>query len=236
MAYPRGVLDESKPTCKRCGKAGYTCAGYERKLELRFHSFSNEAEQQTTTGLSRTTKEPPSSSQQRIPTSLILSSNDDSQDFVPPDMSLVAFREDIQFAYLFDNFVWSSYGTPWLQLSAEGKIDALSLEACRAFSLSIFGKHHHQPDIEVSGAIHYDKAVRALSSRLSSVGAPGSEELIIPIMILLMQSVCQEPALSRIVCLANVQAVNHARPSSRGLPSPRPTQTDTDLRASEILH
>jgi hypothetical protein len=194
MAYHRGVLDESKPTCKRCDKAGYTCAGYERKLELRFHSFSNEAEQQTTAGVSRTTKEPPSS-HQRIPKSLILSSNDDPEDFIPTDMSLVAFREDIQFAYLFDNFVWSSYGTPWLQLSAEGKIDSLSLEACRAFSLSIFGKHHHQPDIEVSGAIHYDKAVRALSSRLSSVGAPGSEDLIIPIMILLMQSVCQELTL-----------------------------------------
>lgn len=111
-------------------------------------------------------------------------------------MSLVAFKEDIQFAYLFDNFVWSSYGTPWLQMSAEGKVDALSLEACRAFSLSIFGKHHHQPDIELSGAVHYDKAVRALSSRVSGVGAPGSEELIIPIMILLMHSV-NPPTLMR---------------------------------------
>ena len=117
---------------------------------------------------------------------LVLRSNDEP---VPQDMSLVAFKEDIQFAYLFDNFVWNSYGTPWLQMSAEGRIDFLALEACRAFSLSIFGKHHHQSDIEVSGAIHYDKAVRALSSRLSNVGAPGSEDLIIPIMILLMHSV-----------------------------------------------
>jgi hypothetical protein len=192
MAYCRGVPDESRPTCKRCEKAGYTCAGYERKLELRFHSFSNEAET-AASGSAKTTKEPPSSNP-RVPTSLILGSNDNLHGFVPSDMSLVAFREDIQFAYLFDNFVWSSYGTPWLQMSAEGKIDALSLEACRAFSLSIFGKHHHQPDIEVSGAIHYDKAVRALSSRLSSVGAPGSEDLIIPIMILLMHSV-SGPAL-----------------------------------------
>lgn len=187
IAYRRGATDESKPTCKRCDKAGYTCAGYERKLELRFHSFSNDAEQ-VSSGSAKTTKEP-LPSHPRIPPSLILSSNDDLRTFVPCDMSLVAFKDDIQFAYLFDNFVWSSYGTPWLQMSAEGKIDALSLEACRAFSLSIFGKHHHQPEIEVSGAIHYDKAVRALSSRLSSVGAPGSEDLIIPIMILLMHSV-----------------------------------------------
>ncbi|KEF60528.1 uncharacterized protein A1O9_02089 [Exophiala aquamarina CBS 119918] len=187
MAHGRCLLDESRPTCKRCEKAGYSCAGYERKLELRFHSFSNEAET-TPSGSAKTTKEPRLSSNPRVPTSVVLGSNDNPRGFVPSDMSLVAFKNDIQFAYLFDNFVWSSYGTPWLQMSAEGRVDSLSLEACRAFSLSIFGKHHHQPDIELSGAIHYDKAVRALSSRLSSVGAPGSEELIIPIMILLMHS------------------------------------------------
>jgi hypothetical protein len=101
----------------------------------------------------------------------------------------VAFRDDVQFSYLFDNFVWSSYGSPWLQMAAAGRLDALSLEACRAFSLSIFGKHHHQRDIEVSGAMHYDHTVRALSSRLSYVGSSGSEGLIVPITILLMHSV-----------------------------------------------
>ena len=30
-------LDESKPTCKRCVKAGYLCRGYERKLEVRYY-------------------------------------------------------------------------------------------------------------------------------------------------------------------------------------------------------
>jgi hypothetical protein len=101
----------------------------------------------------------------------------------------VAFRDDVQFSYLFDNFVWSSYGSPWLQMAAAGRLDALSLEACRAFSPSIFGKHHHQRDIEVSGAMHYDHTVRALSSRLSLVGSPGSEGLIVPITVLLMHSV-----------------------------------------------
>lgn len=108
---------------------------------------------------------------------------------LPTELSFTAFRENIQFSYLFDNFVWSSFGSPWLHLAAEGKLDALSLEACRAFSLSLFGRHHHQADIEVSGAVHYDKTVRALSSRLSNVGAPGSEALIVPIMILLMHAV-----------------------------------------------
>ncbi|RVX69796.1 hypothetical protein B0A52_06441 [Exophiala mesophila] len=117
-----------------------------------------------------------------------LRSSDQTPSSVPQELNLSAFRDNIQFSYLFSNFVWSTYGSPWLQMSAEGKVDALALEACRAFSLTIFGKHHHQPEIEVNGAVHYDKAVRALSFRLSNVGAPGSEDMIVPIMILLMHS------------------------------------------------
>lgn len=183
----RGVIDESRPTCKRCEKAGFTCGGYERKLEMRFHSFSNKTDSAT---LAKTTKRPLSFAS-GISEFHVLKSNDIAHQGVPQELNLSAFREDIQFTYLFDNFVWSSYGSPWLQMSAGGKVDVLALEACRAFSLTIFGRHHHQSDIEVSGAVHYDKAVRALSSRLSNVGAPGSEDMIVPIMILLMHSVRQ---------------------------------------------
>jgi hypothetical protein len=153
---------------------------------MRFHTFTDQME----AGPAKTSKEPPLSSG-HVPEGLVLRSNDAQQSSMPlsPELSFVAFRENIQFSYLFDNFVWSSYGSPWLQMSAEGKLDALSLEACRAFSLSIFGRHHRQAEIEVSGAVHYDKTVRALSSRLSNVGAPGSESLIVPIMILLMHAV-----------------------------------------------
>ncbi|EXJ53397.1 uncharacterized protein A1O5_13386 [Cladophialophora psammophila CBS 110553] len=188
MADTRGVLDEARPTCKRCEKAGYACAGYERKLEMRFHTFADQADPAISAS-TKTSKDPPLTTG-GVPENLVLKSNDSlgSSSSMPRELSFVAFRDNIQFSYLFDNFVWSSYGSPWLQMSAEGKLDALSLEACRAFSLSIFGRHHRQAEIEVSGAIHYDKTVRALSSRLSNVGAPGSENLIVPIMILLMHS------------------------------------------------
>lgn len=154
---------------------------------MRFHTFEEFAHPSS----SKTTKNPPLST---VPNDLVLRSNQAPAPLAQ-ELSLVAFRDDIQFSYLFDNFVWSSYGSPWLQMAAAGRLDSLSLEACRAFSLSIFGKHHHQPDIEVSGAMHYDKTVRALSSRLSRVGSPGSEGLAIPITILLMHSVRFCPVL-----------------------------------------
>lgn len=181
-------LDESRPTCKRCQKAGYDCGGYQRQLELRFHTFADPAGGGVPTPAT-TSKLPPTFSNSCISKNLVPRSSQDDQSSVPPELSLVAFREDVQFSFLFDNFVWSSYGSPWLQLAAAGKLDALSLEACRVFSLGTFGRHHHQREIEVSGAIHYDKTVRALSSRLSNVGSAGSEALIVPITILLMHSV-----------------------------------------------
>ncbi len=194
MADICGASDETRPTCKRCERAGYACAGFERKLEMRFHTF----EAQPGSGPAIISKELPSS-RDDVPEAFVLRSNafQSGSTFLPPELSLIAFREDVQFSYLFDNFVWSSYGSPWLQMSAEGKLDALSLEACRAFSLSIFGRHHHQVEIEVSGAVHYDKTVRVLSSRLSDVGAPGSENLIVPIMILLMHAVSSLQLWSR---------------------------------------
>ncbi|KAK5231757.1 hypothetical protein LTR47_007160 [Exophiala xenobiotica] len=182
--------DESRPTCKRCEKAGYVCLGYDRKLEIRFHTFEGSESAGNPAVSAKTTKHTPLSTTTVQQQNLVFRSNQGrpTPAAVPQELSLVAFRDDVQFSYLFDNFVWSSYGSPWLQMAAAGRLDALSLEACRAFSLSIFGKHHHQRDIEVSGAMHYEHTVRALSSRLSHVGSPGSEGLIVPITILLMHS------------------------------------------------
>ncbi|KAK5554430.1 hypothetical protein LTR46_007628 [Exophiala xenobiotica] len=187
---PSPFTDESRPTCKRCEKAGYVCLGYDRKLEIRFHTFEGSESAGNPAVSAKTTKHTPLSTTTVQQQNLVLRSNQGrpTPAAVPQELSLVAFRDDVQFSYLFDNFVWSSYGSPWLQMAAAGRLDALSLEACRAFSLSIFGKHHHQRDIEVSGAMHYEHTVRALSSRLSHVGSPGSEGLMVPITILLMHS------------------------------------------------
>ncbi len=122
------------------------------------------------------------------PTELVLRLNHDSRVHLPSELSLVAFKDDMQFAYLFENFVWSSYGTPWLQYSARGQMGDLPLAACQAFSQCVFGRHHHRSDIETEGQIHYGATVRDLSLELSQLGHQGSE-LIVPIMILLMHAV-----------------------------------------------
>lgn len=122
-------------------------------------------------------------------TEFVVSPSQEKSVAVPEELSLIAFKDDMQFAYLFDNFVWSSYGSPWLQMSAMGRVDSLSLAACQAFAHTVYGKHHHMRDVEVEGSIRYGQTVRMLSQALTRVGEPGTEALLVPITILLMHAV-----------------------------------------------
>ena len=49
----------------------------------------------------------------------------------PPELSLVAFREDMCSAFLVPNFVWRTYRTPWIEMAAKGHLGQLSLDASR---------------------------------------------------------------------------------------------------------
>lgn len=137
------------------------------------------------------TDQPPNanSKQRPITAELVVRLNEDRRLQVPEELSLIAFRNDMQFAYLFENFVWSSYGTPWLQLAALGKIDRLSHSACQAFAQTVYGKHHSLEDVELMGSLHYGETVRNLSSALSHAGEAKTEDLIVPIMVLLLHAV-----------------------------------------------
>lgn len=109
---------------------------------------------------------------------------------IPSSLSLVAFKDNLEFSYLFDNFVWRTYAWPWLELSARGKLGLLSLDASRCVAQTVFGKSHHQKDIELQGQVLYGQAIRGLSQELCNAGKPGCEELIVPILLLLIHAVC----------------------------------------------
>lgn len=108
---------------------------------------------------------------------------------VPPSLSLIAFKDVVEFSYLFDNFVWRTFGSPWFELCAKGRMGKLAHEACQAFAQSVFGRHHHQKEIEIQGQVLYSQAVKSLSQRLDSLTGPGAQELIVPILLLLMHAV-----------------------------------------------
>ena len=183
--------DEGKPTCARCSKAGYTCAGYEKKLQFR-HTYAEEVKDGA----------PKDKDKQPSPETIILLNLAHSRERSvqeqqhqalgrPPaqELSLVAFQPNIEFSFLFDHFVWRTYGTPWLDLAAAGKLGDLSASASRSLAQSTFGQSYHQPAIELSGAIHYSKTLKSLIPRLEDPKKPGIEMLIVPIMIMLNRAV-----------------------------------------------
>ncbi|KAF5688792.1 transcriptional regulatory moc3 [Fusarium circinatum] len=115
----------------------------------------------------------------------------------PPEMSLIAFQGDFCFAFLFSNFVWRSYGAPWLDQAAAGKLGSLSLDATKALSRANFGRSNHKSDIELKGIVQYGKCLSTLAGALGSNTTQRRQELLIPILVLLMHSVSAEAQASR---------------------------------------
>ncbi|WKT50562.1 hypothetical protein QSH57_015532 [Fusarium oxysporum f. sp. vasinfectum] len=110
----------------------------------------------------------------------------------PPEMSLIAFQGDFCFAFMFSNFVWRSYGTPWLDQAAAGKLGSLSLDATKALSEANFGRSNHKPDIELKGVVQYGKCLKTLAGALGSGAVQGGQHLLVPILVLLMHAVGTE--------------------------------------------
>ena len=92
-------------------------------------------------------------------------------------------------AFLVANFVWRTYGTPWLEMAAKGELGQLSLDASRALSQTNFGTAHHHEAIKLDGMIQYSKVLKALALQLLDPMRPGLEELIVPVMMLLIHAV-----------------------------------------------
>ncbi|KAF9781052.1 hypothetical protein IL306_014349 [Fusarium sp. DS 682] len=106
----------------------------------------------------------------------------------PPEMSLIAFQGDFCFAFMFSNFVWRSYGTPWLDQAAAGKLGSLSLDATKALSEANFGRSNHKRDIELNGVVQYGKCLKTLAGALGSGAVQGRQDLLVPILVLLMHA------------------------------------------------
>ncbi|RSM19447.1 hypothetical protein CDV31_001607 [Fusarium ambrosium] len=174
----RVKCDETKPVCVRCTKGGFECLGYIRDRVWRHTStapFPTMAYTETTSAGQNTSTSP---SKDTSTTNTRVASP-------PPEMSLIAFQGDFCFSFMFSNFVWRSYGAPWLDQAAAGKLGRLSLDATKALSQANFGKSNHQSNIELKGVIQYGKCLESLAQEL---GSSCGRELLVPILVLLMHA------------------------------------------------
>jgi hypothetical protein len=122
---------------------------------------------------------------------------------IPGSLNLSAFEEPICYAFLLDDSVWASYATPWLQLCAEGKLGALSQQACRALSQASFGHHYAQSESELAGVVAYGRTLTAVRGLISQ---PNEHQchLLAPILLMLMQATVRS---SRTECESHIRGM-----------------------------
>ncbi|KAI1375817.1 hypothetical protein F4677DRAFT_101693 [Hypoxylon crocopeplum] len=199
----RVKCDEAKPQCYRCIKAGFECLGYERATQWRHTSMASLPTSQWQT------------SEYMEPIQPV------SMTFTPTrELSLVAFETDICTAHMFRNFVWKSYGTPWLDQAAGGKLGNLSLDAVTALAQLNFGLSNRTRDLQLRGSAQYGKCLRVLAGELGKDGAAvhDSRWLVVPILVLMMVSAIQADrtaavfhlkAIGKVLVLCGPEAFQH---------------------------
>ncbi|CAG9956964.1 unnamed protein product [Clonostachys rosea f. rosea IK726] len=162
--------DEAKPTCQRCAKGGFECLGYtQRKLWIHTSTAPFRGEDSSESDARRI----------RVVAARAQAASP------PSELSLIAFKDDFCISFTFANFVWRSYGSPWLEQAAQGKLGALALDATRGLSQSNFGKANHQSVVELEGVQRYSTCLNILRDALM-IGVTG--ELLVPILIMLIHS------------------------------------------------
>lgn len=106
----------------------------------------------------------------------------------PPELSLVAFKDNIYLSLMYSNHVWRASAALWLEDAATGKLGRLSMDSAYALSQANFGRVNHQQDIESQGTELYGQCLTNLAGRLANIGQ-GGQGLLIPILLLLMHAV-----------------------------------------------
>jgi hypothetical protein len=172
--------DEVKPNCQRCEKAGFVCLGYERERLWRISSTAPDPK-----------PVPPRPGSRKKVAVVLRTSNSEltmQPPSPPPELSLVAFEDDFCFTVMFENHVWRSSAGPWLQPAINGEFGDLALTAVHALSKANFGKLFHLSGIEREGVVLHGRCLKLLADRLATVNHE-SQELIVPILVLLMHAV-----------------------------------------------
>ncbi|KAM5353341.1 hypothetical protein ACJZ2D_016757 [Fusarium nematophilum] len=107
---------------------------------------------------------------------------------LPAELSLDAFESTFCLSRLLDNFVWSAFGAGWIREAATGKLGPLPFEAMTALSQTNFGRQEQAAKLRLKGAERYGRTLRAMVDTLSKKGPASADDLIIPILLLIIHS------------------------------------------------
>ncbi|KAL7905892.1 hypothetical protein GGI35DRAFT_488149 [Trichoderma velutinum] len=133
------------PACQRCLKVGYRCKGYD--LPLRMQNMSIVIEGPGRQRLARIPQFTPDPSHQ---------------------LSLVAFKDQICFTYLFENCSWAHCWRPMISLTKQDALMPLDYDCSLALAYGYFGVVNHEKKVETDGRILYGKSLHAVKTILES--------------------------------------------------------------------
>jgi len=108
----------------------------------------------------------------------------------------VGFEDNVCGSYLFDNFVWRTWGNAWLRAASEAKMGELARKAVQGLAFNNFGRVHHQVELEATGNRTYGECLRLLAGELAkgdTVAPEDAASLLIPMLLMLIHSVCFPP-------------------------------------------
>jgi hypothetical protein len=101
---------------------------------------------------------------------------------------MIAFEHDFCSAKMLDNFVWRAFGVGWLHDATSGKLGQLPQNAAKALSQTNFGRMERLSDLRLEGAIQYGNCLRSMINQIARVDSSEAQELVVPIMLLLMSA------------------------------------------------
>ncbi|KAH7386901.1 hypothetical protein DE146DRAFT_186573 [Phaeosphaeria sp. MPI-PUGE-AT-0046c] len=196
----RVKCDEGKPVCNRCTRAGFECLGYERERIWRNTStvpcLDSEMSSSQAHDVAIATP------QQAIQIGRVRSPTP------PPELSLVAFRDNIYLSLMFSNHVWRASAALWLEDAATGKLGRLSMDSAYALSQANFGRVNRQHDIEIAGTALYGQCLKTLAGRLANIDQDG-QALLVPILLLLMHAASQADQTGAVFHLRGIARLLH---------------------------
>lgn len=160
------AADESKPTCLRCNRATYCCAGYDQPW-LDEAPYIALAQQRA----SQREKEYKESGISLLPSDSVLAGGYLPAESIAQPMDLAAFQEDICRSFVFHRLSGAQYSKAmswWLSPNPRVEVQSRTLvSASKAMSAAFFGRINRQRKIIIEGDLMYGEALRNLSLDLS---------------------------------------------------------------------
>ncbi|KAL7817944.1 hypothetical protein V8C44DRAFT_208697 [Trichoderma aethiopicum] len=230
--------DLTKPSCGRCQRSGYECAGYERVLRIQSQGIGRSSLVKIGQSSSFPPEVPDHDGEKDVGQSSRGSSSNckgkpdvksrpsltQATPLLISQPSLDPFVDNVTFSYFFDAYSWINIhsillqDTPMRQHLTQ-QTDELGYDSLRALAYGLFGRDHQVGPLQQKGARLYGTILKRLQSRLGVASKSELATLIKPISILGSYAIAVDSDLRFVHHQGLARILEHCGPESFNDPS-----------------